>query len=78
MAKKSMWAREAKRDRTVAKYAKRRDELKAIVKDRSASHEAIDEKGKFRIRHGHTFVDFVHKVIMVDIINLTEAPQRIK
>lgn len=42
MAKKSMWAREAKRSKVVAKHAKKRDELKAIINDRAASQEAID------------------------------------
>ena len=31
MAKKSMWAREAKRTKAVAKYANKRAELKAII-----------------------------------------------
>jgi small subunit ribosomal protein S14 len=43
MAKKSMWAREAKRGKAIAKYAKRREELKAIINDRTASQEAIDD-----------------------------------
>jgi small subunit ribosomal protein S14 len=42
MAKKSMWAREAKRQLTVDKYAAKRAELKAIINDRSRSHEEID------------------------------------
>ena len=42
MAKKSMWAREAKRTKTVVKYANKRAELKAIINDRSKSHEEID------------------------------------
>jgi len=42
MAKKSMWAREVKRSKAAAKYAKKRAELKAIINDRSASHEDID------------------------------------
>ena len=42
MAKKSMWAREAKRTRTVAKYAKKRAELKAVINDRNASDEQVD------------------------------------
>ena len=43
MAKKSMVARDAKRVRTAAKYAKRREELKRIVNDRAAAPEQIDE-----------------------------------
>ena len=39
MAKKSMWAREAKRTKTVAKYANKRAELKAIINDRSKPME---------------------------------------
>lgn len=39
MAKKSMLNREAKREKTVAKYAKKREELKAIVKSTKASDE---------------------------------------
>ncbi len=39
MAKKSMLAREVKRAKTVAKYAVRRKELKAIINDRSAEYE---------------------------------------
>jgi len=42
MAKKSMWAREAKRAKTVAQYANKRAELKAIINDRSRSHEDVD------------------------------------
>ncbi len=42
MAKKSMWAREVKRSKAAAKYAARRAELKAVINDRSASHEEID------------------------------------
>ena len=42
MAKKSMLAREAKRTKTVARYAAKRAELKAIISDRDATHEAID------------------------------------
>ena len=40
MAKKSMIAREAKRSRTVAKYAAKRAKLKEIIADQSASDEA--------------------------------------
>ena len=39
MAKTSMVEREKKRERTVAKYAKKRAELKAIIGDRSASDD---------------------------------------
>jgi len=42
MAKKSMWAREAKRAKAAEKYAKKRAELKAIINDRSAAGEAVD------------------------------------
>jgi small subunit ribosomal protein S14 len=43
MAKKSMWAREAKRTSTASKYAKKRAELKAIINDRSKSPEEVDQ-----------------------------------
>ncbi len=39
MAKVSMVEREKKRQSTVAKYAKKRAELKAIIKDQSLSEE---------------------------------------
>jgi small subunit ribosomal protein S14 len=39
MAKQSMIAREKKRERTVAKYAAKRAELKAILSDVNASDE---------------------------------------
>jgi len=39
MAKKSMIAREAKRARTVARYAKKRAELKAVLSSTTASDE---------------------------------------
>lgn len=39
MAKKSMINRELKREKTVAKYAKKRAELKAVINDASASDE---------------------------------------
>lgn len=39
MAKSSMIAREAKRTKTVAKYAKKREELKAKIKDDGVSYE---------------------------------------
>ena len=42
MAKKSMWAREAKREKIVKRNAAKRAALKAIIKDRSASPEDID------------------------------------
>jgi small subunit ribosomal protein S14 len=42
MAKKSMWAREAKRTKKVAQYANKRAELKAIINDRSKSDEEVD------------------------------------
>ena len=42
MAKKSMWAREAKRTKIVVQYANKRAELKAIINDRSKSHEEVD------------------------------------
>jgi small subunit ribosomal protein S14 len=43
MAKKSMIAREVKRARTVAKYARKRAELKAIILDPNSTHEQVDE-----------------------------------
>lgn len=39
MAKKSMINRERKREKTVAKYAKKRADLKATINDASASDE---------------------------------------
>ncbi len=42
MAKKSMWAREAKRAKAVAQYANKRAELKAIINDRTKSNEEVD------------------------------------
>ncbi len=42
MAKKSMLAREAKRAKLAARYARKRAELKAIINDRNASNEDID------------------------------------
>jgi len=42
MAKKSMWAREVKRQKTAVKFAAKRAELKAIINDRSKSVEEID------------------------------------
>jgi small subunit ribosomal protein S14 len=43
MAKKSMVAREVKRAKIAAKYGPRRAALKAIIGDRSASREQIEE-----------------------------------
>ncbi len=43
MAKKSMVAREIKRAKIAAKYAAKRVALKAVINDRSASQEQIDE-----------------------------------
>lgn len=42
MAKKSMWAREAKRSKIANKYAAKRAELKAIIKNPNSSHEDVD------------------------------------
>ncbi len=42
MAKKSMWAREVKRQKAANKYANKRAELKAIINDRSKSVEEVD------------------------------------
>ena len=42
MAKKSMWAREAKRSKAANKFADKRAELKSIINDRSKSPEEID------------------------------------
>lgn len=39
MAKSSMIAREVKRTKTVAKYAKKREELKATIKNANISYE---------------------------------------
>lgn len=41
MAKTSMIERESKRQRTAAKYAAKRAELKKIINDRSSSDEAV-------------------------------------
>ncbi|ROR94826.1 SSU ribosomal protein S14P [Sinobacterium caligoides] len=41
MAKKSMIAREAKRERTVAKFATKRAELKAIIVNPTSSDEQV-------------------------------------
>jgi small subunit ribosomal protein S14 len=43
MAKKSMIAREVKRQRAAQRYADKRKRLKAVVNDRSASPEQVDE-----------------------------------
>lgn len=43
MAKKSMVARDVKRAKIVAKYAAKRSALKAVINDRGASQEQIDE-----------------------------------
>lgn len=43
MAKKSMKAREALRSRTVAKFAAKREQLKSVINDRTASPEQVDE-----------------------------------
>ncbi len=43
MAKKSMVAREVKRAKIAAKYAAKRVALKAVINDRSASQEQIDD-----------------------------------
>lgn len=42
MAKKSMIAREVKRAQTAARYAKKRAELKAVVKNPASTPEEID------------------------------------
>jgi len=43
MAKKSMIARELKREKTVKRYAAKRAELKAIIYDSKSTPEQIDE-----------------------------------
>jgi len=43
MAKKSMMAREVKRAKIAAKYAAKREALKAVIDDRSASREELDK-----------------------------------
>ena len=43
MAKKSMIARELKRAKTVAKYANRRAELKAVIHSPNSTAEQVDE-----------------------------------
>lgn len=42
MAKKSMWAREVRRAKKVARFAEKRKELKAIIKNPSSTHEDVD------------------------------------
>ncbi len=42
MAKKSMWAREKRRVQAAERLAKKRDELKAVINNRSASDADID------------------------------------
>jgi small subunit ribosomal protein S14 len=42
MAKKSMIAREVKRVKAAARYADKRQRLKAIINDRSADPQAVD------------------------------------
>ena len=42
MAKKSMWAREVKRQKVANKFAAKRAELKAIINDRTKSPEEVD------------------------------------
>ncbi|WP_089729673.1 30S ribosomal protein S14 [Candidatus Thiosymbion oneisti] len=43
MAKKSMVAREVKRAQVAAKYVAKRTALKAVINDRSASREELNE-----------------------------------
>jgi len=43
MAKKSMVAREVKRAKVAAKYATKRTALKAVINDRGASREELNE-----------------------------------
>lgn len=43
MAKKSMIAREVKREKTVAKYAARRAELKATINNPASTMEQVEE-----------------------------------
>ncbi|MDJ0805340.1 MAG: 30S ribosomal protein S14 [Gammaproteobacteria bacterium] len=43
MAKKSMIAREKKRAQSVARYAAKREALKAVIKDPQSSYEQIEE-----------------------------------
>ena len=45
MAKKSMIAREVKRAKIVAKYAAKRAELKAIIRNSNSTPEQVDEAG---------------------------------
>lgn len=46
MAKKSMVARDVKRAKIAAKYAAKRVALKAVINDRTATPEAIDEAAR--------------------------------
>ena len=46
MAKKSMIAREARRSATVAKYAAKREELKAIIRNPESSYESVWKRVK--------------------------------
>jgi small subunit ribosomal protein S14 len=46
MAKKSMVARDVKRAKIAAKYAAKREALKAVINDRTATPEAIDEAAR--------------------------------
>lgn len=43
MAKKSMIARDRKRAQIAARHSAKRAELKAVINDRTSSHEQIDE-----------------------------------
>lgn len=43
MAKKSMIARDVKRTKTAAQYSEKRAALKAVINDRDATPEQIDE-----------------------------------
>ncbi|KAA6184985.1 30S ribosomal protein S14 [Thiohalocapsa marina] len=43
MAKKSMIAREVKRQRAARRFAEKRQQLKAVINDRSAAPEQVDE-----------------------------------
>ena len=54
MAKSSMIAREAKRTKTVAKYAKKREELKAIIKNPDG---VILATGLAYEKEGSTFIN---------------------
>lgn len=43
MAKKSMIAREVKRTKAAKRYGKRREQLKAVIKAPTSSHDAVEE-----------------------------------